>query len=486
MNKLTALVNDIRLSLEIGRLQAQLRQLHTADLMAADAAIGEAAYQGQLLIATHQAEHDQLVGLDRRIQILTSADPVPASAGQSAKGGTARQLLLVERRLLLTRLGTELREANQNFHLLALQLAAAQAVLQHIASVELRLQVVVGQASALARRPPMMAGAIMLTCMAVVLASTTIRTRYVSWMVSREATAHAKQLAFEQDRFLQELKAKAEFEGRQRAERAEDSARKVEEQDRKRREAAAAERVSRENQVVQREVAKAVAMEETQAGRRVEFEKTAAEKFAQVNLNPAITLSSTLKNYGSTASVKGENLDKFRELIGQAEWLQLVNLIRAENVFGASNLSPGRATSAANRLNSTAMSIHLQTSFNASRTVDKRTGRTLNENALFAVVCSRDGLVRPMFKLLTARPHPGRNGYVFDWYPSDGPVVVFTGNPGAYVNAVQDMSGRVLKMDAALDQKVKLGELSNGEKPANLQRYADQLFGNFVKAASLY
>jgi hypothetical protein len=50
---------------------------------------------------------------------------------------------------------------------------------------------------------------------------------------------------------------------------------------------------------------------------------------------------------------------------------------------------------------------------------------------------------------------------------------------------VQNMNGLVGKMDAALEQKVKLGELSKGEKLVNLQRYADQLLGNFVKAASV-
>lgn len=490
MNKLAALINDLRISVEIGRLQAQLRRLHTVDLAAADAAIGEAAFKGQLLTATHPTEHDQLVDLNQRIQILTTSPLGPVTSGtatrQPAKsGGPALELLVAERKVLLTRLGAELRQTPPSTNVLAHELAAAQAVLQQVADLELRLQVVTTPASSLARRPFMMAGAVALACIAVVLACTTIRAQYVSWKVNRETTERAKQMAFDQERLQQELKVKAEFEAKQRTERAEESARKEEEHERKRREAAAAERASRVNQVAQREAAMAVALEEKQAGRRVEFEKTAAEEFAKVNLTPAITLSSTLKNYASTASVKGENLDKVRELIGQADWLQVVNLISGENVLVSSDLSPGRATSAARRLNSTVMSIHVQTRFTASRTVDKRTGRTLKENALFAVVCAKDVLARPDFKLLNARPHPAGDGYAFEWRPSDGPVVVFTGNPGANVTTVQNMNGLVWKMDAALEQKVKLGELSKGEKLVNLQRYADQLLGNFVKAASV-
>ena len=490
MNKLAALINDLRLSVEIGRLQAQLRRLHTADLVAADVAIGEAAFQGQLLTATHPTEHDQLVDLNQRIQILTPSPLGPATTGtanrQPAKsGGPALELLVAERKVLLTRLGAELRQAPPSTNVLAHELAAAQAVLQQVADLELRLQVVTAQASSLARRPFMMAGAVALACVAVALGYTTLRAQYVSWKASRDATERVNQMVFEQERLQQELKIKAEFEAKQRAERAEEADRKEEERERKRREAAAAERASRENQLAQRGAAVAVAKEEKQAGRRVEFEKTAAEEFAKVNLTPAITLSSTLKNYASTASVKGENLDKVRELIGQADWLQVVNLISAENVLASSELTPGRATSAARRLNSMALSIHVQTRFAASRTVDKFTGRTLKESALFAVVCAKDVPVRPEFKLLNARPHPAGDGYTFEWRPSDGPVVVFTGNPGANVTTVQNMNGLVLKMDAALEQKIKLGELSKGEKSVNLQRYADQLLGNFVKAATV-
>ena len=63
--------------------------------------------------------------------------------------------------------------------------------------------------------------------------------------------------------------------------------------------------------------------------------------------------------------------------------------------------------------------------------------------------------------------------------------MIFIGDPGVNLRTVQDMNGLVRKMEASLEQKIKLGELSKGEKAANLHRYADQIFGNFVRASSV-
>lgn len=265
-----------------------------------------------------------------------------------------------------------------------------------------------------------------------------------------EEEARAETARLERERLALELQEKEEELAKELAEKRAGEQRELERRQADLKRAAAAaerERVKAEEMLKAREDAEKAQMER---------QKLAADLLSNIPLAPEITLSGKLRNSGASVEMRGEKIEELTRLRRAKDWLGMLGLLGVtvrEEYPDANSIERG-----ATRLKSSTFGILLRTRFQEART-----------SQLFAVVFpgnSDHHIMRPAGRW---ERHPDGIGYLLDWRPEDGPVVVVAGTYGAVGSHIYKASESYTDELRNLKRKKSLGELSDDAYGASVE-----------------
>jgi hypothetical protein len=243
----------------------------------------------------------------------------------------------------------------------------------------------------------------------------------------------------DKERLAQKLKSEEEDAARALAREQTEQERKLEEERRKM-EAATAQ-AEREEKKAEDERNARIAAAAAQEDRKA----LAAKLLASVPLSPKVVLSGRLQQAGTSVEMRGENIEKLRELQQSGDWLGLLSALDGRPM---DEYPDARSIeSEVSTLQRSDYKLLLRTRFQESQSSELYLIKFPDR---YSVVKSSMSWER----------HPDGIGYLHTWSPEDGPIIVVTGNyetASRFLNKTEQAYRDELQ---ALDKKKDLGELT--------------------------
>lgn len=483
-------VEKLATSGKLASAQAKLEKLKRLDLQTARKELGEAAF-GISFDSTRLTDHyDAIRRFGEQIESLRKTTPpdVAASVLEKAKGHAqmGKQALEIEslnhkRKNAFCEIGKLVENSANTPESLASSMQKITAIKAEIRRLEREIEELKSRVSGILAKP----GRILAVAAAVIVMLIVwnfAMQRYEKWKSRQELE---KQLNFASAAAikLEAERKRLETESMERRNKKEQEAR-IKEADRnterlaqelKRKEAETARIIAAKNQAEERRLEEErikmarAAKESDRNLKKVEAEKKArksaeaaqndraslaARLLGEIHLSPNVTLSGSLQKLGAIIEMRGENFEKLTNLQKSGEWIDILSSLDESKLTEYPEASTIESLAA--KLQKTRFAILLRTSLQES-----------DSNELYIVTFPRK------FNIAATSPnwerHPDGIGYLHDWSPEDGPVVIVSGSyksVGVYLNKfVVDFS----REQHALSKKKQLGELSDEELKASLE-----------------
>ena len=471
----------VQTSAKLAGAQARLEKLNRIDLPAALTKLGESAYEARFDQAGLNERYEAINELRRNVELLRAAPDIDESASmaekvkhQAKKGKRALEVegLLHKQKSAFREIGEVVASMEDVPNELQKPLAVVQTKRKEIAVVAVEIESLRSKVSGIFAKPGRVLAGVGIVVLGF-LGWNFMMPRYENWKASQEVRKQQKIAEAETAKYEAESK-RMEMESRERRKQMEEEQRIAtaeREKERlaqklKREEEDAAQALAREQAEQERkleeerrmmEVATAQAKKEEKkaqdernakiaaAAAQEDRKALAAKLLSSVPLSPKIVLSGRLQQAGTSVEMRGENIEKLRELQQSGDWLGLLSALdgRAMNEYPDARSIESEVST----LQRSYFKILLRTRFQESQSSEIYLIKFPDR---YSVVDSSTSWER----------HPDGIGYLHTWSPADGPIIVTTGNyetAGRFLNKTEQAYREELR---ALDKKKDLGELT--------------------------
>ena len=281
-----------------------------------------------------------------------------------------------------------------------------------------------------------------------------------------EAKAKTRALAEAEDRRIEKAGRQTQAEAARRTE---------EEQRRMKTERAERERAETERQA---KAAKEEAVKRTQA----ESLKVAAEAFGRISLNPQITVPNVLKNENVIAELKGQDLEKFRALFATKDWLGMLKALGTVNA-DEQNFPPAKDVQTA--ADTFARTKTFPLLIKAPVVQGGGFLGTVNELAYWLVSLPEKGGGNQVFRQLIRTKHPDGIGYIADWRPALGNVLIVAATTEQLEAQTRKIDDALAALTEGLNTKIRLGEINKEDARKQLAETWQQYRTHFLEWAEV-
>jgi hypothetical protein len=491
-NAKKSFMGSVKVSAKIAQKHALIKKRELTELKAVHAKLGDYAFQNQIGRDQLTEQFAAIESLDAEVQKKRTHDAVADTAtvadkakhvGTVAKDRAAVESLLLRRKGLIAELGRALCGYEVEDETITGLQQEAQALQSDIDKLKAEASELEQGVSGIAKKP-FLAGAIAVIGLIVIIGAlaglksscsrsgqikrATREAHQVAADINREAASMQKemldlemqmkkeQLEEAERRKLQQ--AKSELERKQRElelqrERAEREEKRL------------AADLERKQEAEEREQQKAIASQERhEADKRQRIQEQADRKelahtlFGSIALTPPFYPSKTVAASGAKMEVRGKNWDSIKALHQKGDWLALMNLLLGQSYDEYPEVR--QVESAVRKLKDYDLYILCRTTLRESR------GQEL---WLLTLPISNYEVVDGSGSW---KAHPDGIGYTHEWSPSHGGGIVLFGDYyNQYGGQVRKINDAFRKGKSALDEKLKLGEISSathGERLAEL------------------
>ncbi len=490
---------------KLAAAQAKLEKLKRMDLQSARQELGEAAFGVQFDAARLSESYAAVVKIGEQIEELRKTTPLADTAGAADKAKSyakrGKQALDIEsltrqRKNAICDIGKEVESANNAPSNLSPIIEKINLIKIEIDKIEKEIAILSSRVSGLFAKPGRVLGVVAILVVAYMTWGF-IAPRYENWKMNQEAKtqqktadaeiakyeAESKRLEMEslarqnqmeeeerisnaereKERVAEGLARKEEQTARSIETRRAEEERRLEQEQRKMAQATA--QADKEREKVEGEQKARVAAGEAQKERAA----LAGKLLGSVRLRPTLTLSSKLQRIGTAMEMRGENMEKIAQLQKNGDWLRLLGILDGRDLVEYPDARSIESEVA--ELQRSNFKILLKTSFQETNT-DELYFITFPRR--YSVVSSSNSWDR----------HPDGIGYLHDWSPEDGPVIVVSGNyetAGSYLRKTEQAYSQELR---ALDKKKDLGELSEDAFNASVDALRNRAHQTIAQWAS--
>jgi len=474
-------MGSVKVSAEIAKKQALIKKREMAELKAVHAKLGDYAFQNQIGRDQLEEQFTAIETLDAEVQEKRTHEPVSETAtvtdkakhaASGAKDRAVIEGLLLRRKGLVAELGRALCGYEVEDETITGLQQEAQAIQVEIDKLKADVSELEGSVSGIAKKP-FLAGSIAVVGLIVIIGAlaglksscsrsgqikrATREAHQVAADINREAASMQKemldlemqmkkeQLEEAERRKLQQ--AKAELERKQRElelqrERAEREQERI------------AAELKRKQETEAREQQKTIAAQDRREADRLrqiqeqqDRKELANKRFSAISLTPTFYPSKTVAASGAKMEVRGKNWDSIKTLHQKGDWLGLINLLLGQTYQDYPEAY--QIENALRKLEGYDLYILCRTPLRENR-----------QQRLWLLTLPI-GRYEVVDESRNWKAHPDGIGYTHAWSPSHGGGIVLFGDYyNQYRAKVSRINDAFRKGKEALDQKLKLGEIS--------------------------
>jgi len=488
-------LGTLKVSATIAQKQAAIKKLEMSDLRAIHAKLGEYAYTNEIGTDQLASEFTAIGTLDAEVQTKRTHAPLPDTATIAdkakhmailAKDRATVEALLLRRKGIVADLGRAICGYEVDDQTISSLRQEARKLEEQIAAIKAEVSSLEQQVSGIAKRP-FIAGSIAVVGIVVVLGALAgLRTSCSQSGQIKRATREAhqaaanigKEVAAMQKEMLDlDMQMKKEeleeAEKRKLQEAKSELQRKQRELELQReREQREAERLTsdlrRKQEAEERELQKkAEASERLETDRQRQIREQADRKelankrFTGISLTPTFYPSRTVAASGAQMEVRGKNWDEIKKLHEAGDWLALINLLLGQSY---------KEYPEAYQIDRAVRDLEEYGLFILCRTpLRKENDRQL----ILLTLPIREYNVVDESTDWTA--HPDGIGFTHKWSPAHGGGIVLYGNVWRqYRDQINRLNEAFRRSKEALDQKLKLGEISQATHADRLRELIDR------------
>lgn len=490
---------------KLAAAQAKLEKLKRMDLQSARQELGEAAFGIQFDTSRLNEAYAAVVKIGEQIEELRKTTPLADTAGAADKAKSyakrGKQAIEIEslthkRKNAICEIGKEVENTKNAPESLTALIEKVNKVKVEIDNNEKEIAILSSRVSGLFAKPGRVL-AVAAILIILYMGWSFAVPRYENWKMNQEAKTQQKRAdaeiaTYEAESKRLEMESQArqnQMEEEERVQKAEREKERLAENLARKEEATArsiatrqAEEARREEQE-QRKMAQASTQAEKERG-KVEGEQKArvaaaeaqkeraslaANLLGKVRLTPPLTVSGKLQNLGTSMEMRGENIEKIAKLQKEGDWLQLLACLDGRDLVEYPDARSIESEVAS--LQRSDFKILLRTRFQETNTDELY---FITFPSRYSVVSASNSWER----------HPDGIGYLHNWSPEDGPIIVVSGNyetAGSYLRKTEQAYSQELR---ALDKKKDLGELTDDTFNASVETLRNQAHQTIATWAS--
>ena len=478
----------LKTSAKLTAAQAKLEKLRRIDLRSALRELGKSAFESSLDVPGLSEHYEVVRSSIGQIRALRETPPETDAATALDKArslaGKGKQALEIEslghrRDHAFVLIGETVSGLESVPAPLDPPFRRVQQVRKDISGLEREIQSLQSQVSGLFARP----GVVLLAVAAVglmIVGWNFVAPRYRNWEAVRES--RKQQAIFDAE--SRKLDAEIEAESKRLERESLARQREMEEEDRIATAKQKKELLAQELELKEEELARDLAVKQAEAQERLEqetrrldraaaeaeMERQRAEKekkaseeaaiaqkeraalaaklLSKVSFSPNVTLSGKLQQLGATIEMRGENIDDLVRLQRASDWLGMLGAIRKTALEDYPDADAIERS--VDQLKARRFKVLLRTSF-------QETTPTSLHSAVFPIGSSH----RVISTMGRWERHPDGIGYLRDWSPDDGPLIVIAGNYETVGSHLREAAEGYNDDLQALKEKRSLGELTD-------------------------
>lgn len=488
-------IGTVKVSATIAQKQAAIKKLEMSDLRAIHGKLGEFAYTNEIGKDQLAAEFAAIATLDADVETKRNHAPLPDTATVAdkakhtavlAKDRATVEALLLSRKGLVADLGRALCAYEVDDPTVTSLQQDARKLEEQIAAIRAEVSSLEQQVSGIAKKP-FLAGSIAVVGIVLVLGAfaglrtscsqsgqikrATREAHHAAANIGKEVAAMQKemldldmqmkkeQLEEAEKRKLQEAKSELE-----RKQRELELQREREQRDAER----LASELRRKQEAEERELQKkmeASERQETDRQRQIreqaDRKELANKRFSDISLSPTFYPSKTVAASGAKMEVRGKNWDEIKKLHEAGDWIALINLLLRQSY---------KEFPEASQIDRAVRDLERYDLFILCRTPLRKAD---NKQLWLLTLPVREYNVVAQSYNWTA--HPDGIGFTHKWSPSDGGGIVLYGDGWRqFRDAVNRFNEAFRRSKEALDQKLKLGEISQATHADRLRELIDR------------
>lgn len=490
---------------KLAAAQAKLEKLRRMDLQSARQELGEAAFLISFDSPRLSEQYAVLVQIGEQIDELRKTTPLAETAGAADKAKSyakrGKQAIEIEslthkRKNAICEIGKEVENTNNAPESLSSLIEKINRVKIEIDKIEKEIAILSSRVSGLFAKPGRVL-AVAAILLVLYMGWSFAVPRYENWKMNQEAKTQQKRADAEIATYEAESKRlEMESQARQNQMEEEERVQKAE-RDKER----LAENLARKEEATARSIATRQAEEERrneQEQRKIALASTQAEKerekvegeqkarvaageaqkeraslaanlLGKVRLTPSLAVSGKLQSMGTSMEMRGENIEKIAKLQKDGDWLQLLACLDGRDLVEYPDARSIESEVAS--LQRSDFKILLRTRFQETNT----------DELYFITFPNRYSVVNASNSW---ERHPDGIGYLHNWSPEDGPIIVVSGNyetAGSYLRKTEQAYSQELR---ALDKKKALGELSADAFNASIEALRNRAHETIAQWAS--